>query len=310
MKNAYLIIAHGNYHQLQRLLKQLDDENNDMYIHINSLVSMPNVDEIYSSVKKSKIVFSDRIPVVWGEYGILEAMLVALRCAKSNGKYDYYHVLTGADIPLKTNKEIETFLVDNLYNNESNNKLRTNYIYIDDTITHKTKARVIHYNLLVKYWRNPNPFIRKGAKGINEIGYYIQKLLRVDRVKKLNLSIKKGAPWWSISDEFAEFVLENEEWCEAYFKDRTFGADETAIQTLIYNSEFKDSLFRPDKSILNGNIRLIDWKRGYPYTWQNNDFDELINYQHLYARKFDEKFDNEIIDKLYSFLEERSKNEI
>ena len=37
MRNAYLIIAHGNYSQLEKLIKYLDCKNTDFYIHINSL---------------------------------------------------------------------------------------------------------------------------------------------------------------------------------------------------------------------------------------------------------------------------------
>ena len=45
-----------------------------------------------------------------------------------------------------------------------------------------------------------------------------------------------------------------------------------------------------------GNQRLIDWKRGNPYTWRKQDFDELVNSDLLFARKFDIVVDNQIIN--------------
>lgn len=44
--------------------------------------------------------------------------------------------------------------------------------------------------------------------------------------------------------------------------------------------------------------RFIDWNRGTPYVWKKDDFNELISSEALYARKFDEKTDKEIIDKI------------
>ena len=33
-------------------------------------------------------------------------------------------------------------------------------------------------------------------------------------------------------------------------------------------------------------MRAIDWTRGSPYEWKVSDFDELINSNKLFARKF------------------------
>ena len=35
MKHAYMIIAHTNFQQLQTLIDLLDDERNDIYLHID-----------------------------------------------------------------------------------------------------------------------------------------------------------------------------------------------------------------------------------------------------------------------------------
>ena len=38
MKHAFLIIAHNKFNQLQLLLNLLDDERNDIYVHIDKKV--------------------------------------------------------------------------------------------------------------------------------------------------------------------------------------------------------------------------------------------------------------------------------
>ena len=40
-KHAFLIIAHGKFNQLQILLNLLDDERNDLYVHIDKKAQIP-----------------------------------------------------------------------------------------------------------------------------------------------------------------------------------------------------------------------------------------------------------------------------
>lgn len=258
MKQAYLIIAHGNYNQLERLVAYLDDEDTDIYIHINKLVDMPDMEAIKNKGKQSNVYFTERVNVVWGEYGILEAMLVALREANKRYRYDYYHVLTGVDLPIKSKKSIKAFLENNEYKNNSEGRYKTNYVYIDEFMLKSTRDRVSKYNILIKYWRNKRKIVSRIARGINKIWCIIQDAFRIDRFKNCDFIIYKGAPWWSITNDFAEFILNNITWIKDNFTYMTFGADEFAVQTLIMNSDFKDSLWNvPDKTRNNMNFRLI-----------------------------------------------------
>ncbi len=56
-------------------------------------------------------------------------------------------------------------------------------------------------------------------------------------------------------------------------------------------------------------MRKIDWERGRPYIFRKSDFDELISTNCMFARKFDEKIDNEIIEVLYKYIQ-RLKNKM
>ena len=48
--------------------------------------------------------------------------------------------------------------------------------------------------------------------------------------------------------------------------------------------------------------RYIDWKRGEPYTFKLEDFNELINSGCFFARKFSTNVDKDIIDKIYDYV--------
>ena len=93
-----------------------------------------------------------------------------------------------------------------------------------------------------------------------------------------------------------------------YIEDRflfTKSGDEFFVQTLVYNSPFKERLYNQDfNNNYLGCMRLVDWKRGAPYTWRITDYDDIINSEYLFARKFNFKIDKEIIYTIYHYIKE------
>ena len=65
---------------------------------------------------------------------------------------------------------------------------------------------------------------------------------------------------------------------------------------LINNSSFKEHLYwRKYDNDCKAIVRLIDWERGTPYTYRFFDLEELKESQLLFARKFDDSIDSDII---------------
>lgn len=101
-------------------------------------------------------------------------------------EYDYYHLLSGADLPLKSNKEIQL----------EKNKGKE-FIYYDENRLQNSseiKRRTRLYPFLQNYRRRYN------AKWKNEIFTFCERILlalqivfRVNRVKKLDWTIKYGS---------------------------------------------------------------------------------------------------------------------
>ena len=69
------------------------------------------------------------------------------------------------------------------------------------------------------------------------------------------------------------------------------------------NSNFRNNLFydKMDNNYI-ACMRYIDWNRGKPYTWLADDFNELINSNYLFARKFDCNIDNNIIMLISDYI--------
>lgn len=290
-KHAYLIIAHKQPELLKKLLKLLDNERHDFFIHIDKKSSIDDktIEEIKKSVLKSNIKFIERISVNWGGYSQIQIEINLLKCA-INYKYSYYHLLSGADLPLKSSDYIYKFF------EKSGNK---EFISFESSfITKEIKERISLYHFFQeKINRNNYIFF-----GLEKLSLIIQKLFRVNRIKNSNLVIQKGANWFDITHEFASYVLTKEDEIKKFYKN-TMCADEIFLQTIAINSVFKEKLYYKNfDNDLHSIMRYIDWQRGKPYIFRNKDFDELIKSEYLFARKFDEDIDKKIINKIYYFL--------
>ena len=298
MKHAYLIIAHQKWNQLIMLLQQIDSENNDIYIHIDKKAKNVPIDLIKSSVKKSKIEIYQKYKVYWGSFEIVQSELLLFEEA-SKQKYDYYHLLSGMDLLIKSQSEIAEFFEKNkgyeFVHFDTEERLKQ-----DNEIKRRTKL----YHFLQNYRR------RYKIKLFNEIFTFLERLLlviqivlHIDRMKKHpEIKVKYGSQWVSITDSLVNYILQKEELIYQIFK-YTNCADELFIQTLVYNSEFKEKLF--DKNYNDSqlaNMRLIDMKKrgnnGNPYTWRYSDSNEIDESQCLFARKFDIDVDEKIIKQI------------
>lgn len=134
---------------------------------------------------------------------------------------------------------------------------------------------------------------------LERISLVVQILLCVNRVKDVEWTVKYGSEWVSITDDFVITLLEQKEKIEKIFS-YTNCADELFVQTVAFNCGFQDTLYRL-QSGKTDNARFIDWERGKngnPYTFKSDDYDLLESQSAMFARKFSETVDKEIITKI------------
>lgn len=288
MKHAYLIIAHNDFYILEKLLLLIDDELNDIYIHIDKKVKNFDFDYYKKLIKKSNIYFTKRIDVRWGSFSQIECELLLLKEATKN-KYSYYHLLSGVDLLLKPPKEIYDFFEKN----KGSEFIHFCYFHeLDENIL----SRVKYYNLFVRKIRNSKIYSKIWWRLLR-----LQKKLKINRLKNVKKEIRYGSNWFSITDNFAKYVLENEKFINKTFKHSSC-ADELFLQTICYNSKYFNNLYKKEENSCEQNKRYVDWTRGEPYTYKINDFNELINSGMFFARKFSTEIDKQIIDKIYNHV--------
>lgn len=295
-KHAYLIMAHNNFYILERLLKLLDDERNDIYLHVDKKAKQFDSEMIKKIVKKSNIYIVHRMKVNWGAFSMVRCELLLLEQATNNGKYEYYHLLSGIDLPLKTQDYIHEFM------NQNQGKIFLHFAGEKIEKQNNIISRVSRYYFMQEYMKHKNKVIRKASIKLKNVLDKIQIKLKTDRTKKIGKDIKTGAQWFSITDECARYILKNKKYINKHFK-FTYCPDELFIQTLIYNTKFMDKLYynKMDDNYISC-MRKIDWTRGCPYVYKREDFDELVHSDYLFARKFSTDIDKEIVDLIYKYL--------
>ena len=294
MKHAYLIMAHNEPYILERLLKLIDDRRNDIYLHIDKKWHDFDFEYFKKIVNKSNLYFTDRLDVRWGTYRQIECELLLFEMAHNNGGYSYYHLLSGIDMPLVNQDVIHDYF------DKNNGKEFICFDYHNKALP-DTIDRIKYFHLFVNNMRNNNLIIKVIFKIFHKIFLIFQKIFHVNRLKKVPLTIRKGANWVSVTEVVVDYILSKKEMIRKVFS-YSVCADEVFLQTIIYNSDLYDKLIGYKNDDNFAIKRYIDWKRGKPYTFKSEDFNDLINSGCFFARKFSIKVDKEIIDKIYDYV--------
>ena len=285
MKFAYLIMAHDNQKQLLLLLKLLDQPENDIYLHIDKKSKEIDCDILNKSVNKGRLHIYSKYCVYWGDFSQTQCQVFLLSEAVKE-YHDYYHLISGHDLPIKNPEEIQEFF-------ESNKGKE--FVHFESDNYCDKETCIYFYFFWPLFQRTTIGACRRLFSCLDNISVKIQKKLNVRRTYYC------GANWYSITHNLAtDFckhkneILRMVRW--------TKNSDEYILQSFIRMVSAKEySFYQHTESACDyrGTARLIDWHRGQPYVWRKEDYNEIIASDRMYARKFDEKNDYEIIDMIY-----------
>ena len=285
-KHAYLIMAHNNFQQLQTLLSLLDDPRNDIYLHIDKKIKA--FDAAAVRVQRSKLVLIDRISVNWGGHSQITCELNLLKAAMPQ-HYQYYHLLSGVDLPIKTQDEIHAFFTSSY---------PKNFIDFDEAANQSGDflPRISQYHFLQdKIGRNSGRLVSL-LEIMERYSLLLQRKLGIRR--KQYIQSYKGTNWFSIADPLAQYIVEQEAIIKKQFY-YSICADEVFLHSVAMASPYRDD-------IVDNCLRAIDWKRGSPYTYRQEDVEELLGSSNLFARKFDSNVDQTAIDEIVERLSSRT----
>lgn len=105
--HAYLIMAHNEPQLLDALLKALDNERNDIYLHIDAKAGFDCAS--YHPVFSKVHYIQNRIDGRWGDFSLVEIEFALIRAAVQLGQYSHLHLLSGVDLPVKSQDFIHDY---------------------------------------------------------------------------------------------------------------------------------------------------------------------------------------------------------
>jgi len=271
LKHAYLILAHGNWDLLKLLISAIDDERNDIYVHYDAKVrELP----ILTADKSGLTILKHRVDVRWGDVSQVEAEYALFEEAyHSGGQYSYFHLLSGVDLPLKSQDYIHSFC--DRHSGEE-------FIgFTELSPSSLTIRKVCRWHLCHKHFKSTSIII----KGVRAMFLRIQEIVGYKR--NLNIDFKKGSNWVSITPELVSLILSRKEWALKTFS-HTFCADEIFVQTICWNSPLRNNIHNTEDDAA-GCLRAIGWRNGCLYDWCAEDLQTLKKSDALFARKFNLK---------------------
>ncbi len=275
---AFLIIAHKNEHQIQRLVNHLSSDF-AVYLHLDSKSAIDPTDISNAIVSTSR--------ADWGAFSFINAMLWLLSESSRRG-HDRYILISGQDIPLVSNRGIKAFFEgsDNDY-------------YDWEILPRSIWLPRGGYDRVELFWeKSTAPF------GVKVIGHTIRECQkRLHLCRPLKYKYYGGTTWFNITRDSARYVLDyvtNVD--KQYLKSFRFtrAADELFFQTILLNSRYASRC-------VNSCLHFIDWNAGTgsPRVLDMSDCEQLMASNKIFARKFDETVDSAIIDHIYERIAEK-----
>ena len=276
MKTAYLILAHRNPQQLEKLIQGLSSDGSLFFVHLDARSDS----ESFAFLNRMPHVYCvDRLPIHWGGWNLVSATLLLLQ--KSHElNCDRFHLLSGQDYPLKSNEELSRFFC-NEFNYVSYFRLPTeswNNGGID-------RYRTFHFVDALSGW--PSSMRNLAQQMFRLWGHAAPRTL------PCGLTPFGGSQWWSITRECARFIfrfIEEHTEVISFFR-KTLVPDELFFQTIIMNSPVKEK-------VVNDNLRYIQWDATSPSVLGLGNVTKLVASDKFFARKFDDCTDPNVLSAI------------
>ena len=281
MKFAYLIMAHNEFSILEKLLDLLDDERNDIYLHIDKKAKNVPANILDGSIlKKSGFKRIDSRDIKWGgSRQVICEMDLLFDALKSDTHYDYYHLISGVDLPLHSQDDIHLFFEKNK---------GKEFIGKNDKWGNE---KIIRYRYQVYHF-----FQDMVGRDKSSPIYYLNKVIahcQVPFIHRQKKQMSGGAAWFSITDDFANYLYSRREWIKKSFK-YTLCGDEHMIHSALVQSPYVNNQYASESSIYEQCVRYVDFCEdggdiaGSPKSLEINDVVDLLgDNKYMFARKFD-----------------------
>ena len=233
-KHAYLLIAHNEPEVLKVLLRLLDDPRNDIFLHVDKRAAAVRreIEKIQLDYASLELLDSP-MEVYWGDISQVEVEYRLFERAFACGPYAYYHLLSGVDLPIKSQDVIHQFCREHA---------GKEFVGFWNGSFHQrdAKRKVCRYHFFTKYFKG-GPRWKHGACALSRnMSLALQKVMPLRR--NAHLTLKKGYNWVSITNDFCAYLLQHKEQVFKTFR-YTLCPDEIFLQTILWNSPFRDAIY-------------------------------------------------------------------
>ena len=283
MKLSYLILAHKNLHHVDRMIKLLQHDHAEFYIHVDAKVETNEIRKYQFYNTPGITIIKKRYRVTWGGYNMVRATISLMKAACKKREPGYLILMSGQDFPIKSSGFIYNFLKED-YGRE----------YLEHFPLPDPRWNLNAGLDRIKYYWFMDTIGPKGSG----ILYQMQKDNIEGRKFFEEFTPYGGSQWWCITDECAAYILKflrQNPIYEEYFE-HTFIPDEVFFNTLVLNSPFKINT-------TNNNLKYITTKKGenvFPSILTIDDWEILMESECLWARKFTDEKSSAILDRLES----------
>lgn len=312
MKNAILVIAHKNKNQLLKLIKTLEDEELDIFIHLDKKwkLTLKDIEELKYSSPYVNII-NKRISGYLDTWNLCQITIELAKVAiQKNPNYNYFLLLSGQDYPIKSINEIKKYLkkeypkpIIDCTPMTKNNWIYSGFKWIRIHSYYRFVERITKNKICRKALLLPIYLIQIFITIVMKSPY--------KRLKKINCEIYGGSAWWILPKEIIvnciKEVENNSKIVKAFKLKNT--PEETFFQTMAMKSKYRNliDINEPDAVLQNCMTYAYFFDEehaptGHPYVLKKNNFEMLKQRKELFARKFDIEVDKEILDLIDQYI--------
>lgn len=309
MKINYIILAHKNPEQLNRLVLKLSEEWTSFYIHIDLKQAIEPFQKALHDIPNIYFLKNEeREKGTWGDIGIVKATINALKKVVADKREGYCILLSGQDYPLNNNDFILNF-----FSRKKNIHYITMYPIPNPNLDQGGLHRINKYKINKSHNRGHFLFLPsifdKDFYGKTTMGKlnFLRKskrwkdIFQVIRKRKFPKKLKpySGSQWWALNLKTIKKTLHFIEKYPEYLEYHHYSLlpDEMFFQSIVIHLE------NLENSKISKSLTYVNWERPsgpLPVTFQKEDFKELeeASKSYLFARKFDLETNSEILDKI------------
>lgn len=203
--------------------------------------------------------------LTWGGvsqiYVILDLITEALKT-----EHDYYHLISGVDLPLKNNYDMAEFF-----------KKNKGKEFIGITPEWAESPGIAQRYKLHWFFQDNIGKKKNILYFVSRVITKVEKHIGFKREKGEDIHFFGGPEWFSITEQAARYILSQGDWAKKRFRE-TICSDEIYAQTIIGNSPFAEEIYNKEsKDSYAECLRYAKFNRESPFVLNVKDYDNLVD---------------------------------